>query len=63
MAKNKQLYGAAKFTHTLKQHYGNGESMAKGIENISAASEKAGIIKGATRVLFPVFGRIFEKRK
>lgn len=63
MAKQKKLYGAAKITHSLKQDYGRGESMAKGLENIAAASEKVGIIKGVARTLLPGIGHLLEKRR
>lgn len=49
MAKKKHLYGAAKFAHMLKQDYGNGESMMKGVENLAAASHKAGVMEERSR--------------
>lgn len=65
MAKKKQLSGAAKFTHTLKHDYGNGESMAKGIENLAAASRKAGVMEERSRWI-SIIGKVLQslaKRK
>ena len=62
----KELRGAAKITHALKE-YGNNQSMIKGIQRLMAESRKAGqkegFLQGVQYQRMTFFERLFGGKK